>query len=448
MITRLVAGLITGQPEVVFPLSIIERAALSILEWFPVGFSRRLAAWRVARSAVKPARLHTLRTSELVSGRLGDYAGLDHQFEVILIGSALGGATAHLAAVLGAPFLPQPYILGVAGGTRDDRLASYTDQIIPLAVSILERNPELAAIAHFDPVHDGWLTPYQAHLRLKLIDLPDEYRMFIKSHLKPGGTILYLDCSARWLQYDLGDRLTLQIGGWGDIPAEEYLTGSERIDRFLAGRGSYHRGGWWLADREPLPAFESEWGSMTGLDRGLRKYADREGYEFQTLRFEHPHDFSTLAFHAHVQLHRQQGTTPYGVLIEMFTQYAPGTVLRRGLLPLWLVFNTEDSRAYLESARAWFPGGLPVYFSALVTLSRTPDMVAWSGWESALSGLDWMSVGARPRRYPEDLRALTTWIADLEDMLPPARAGDLPTLNVAALLELAGHIPLVADLIP
>jgi hypothetical protein len=447
-ITRLVGAWIRGEPEQAFPLSLFERSGLRILEGLPLPLIRRLAAWRVTRAAHTLERLHTLQTDDLVSRRLLDYAGIERQFQAVIVGSALGGAAAHLAALLGAPFLPQPFILGAAGGTPDDELSSYLGQVVPLAEGILKRNEELAAVAHFDPIHDGWLTPYLAHLRLKLIRLPAAYRLFISKHLKPGGTIVYLDCRARWLQYELGDRLSLQVGGWGGIPAQEFISGSERIDRFLAERGSAHRGGWRLEGQHPVQAFESEWGSVNGLDKELEAFAQDAGFRFEALRFVHPHDYSTLAYQAHLQQLMQHGVEPKGVLIEMFTQYAPGTVLRHDLLPLWLVFNTQDSRAYLEQARTWFPTGVPVYLSALVTLSRTPDMVPFRAWAQALDGLDWLSVGARPDRYPEDLRALVGWLSTLEQALPPPRKNTPTPMKVEGLVELAGRIETIDQLIP
>jgi hypothetical protein len=114
-----------------------------------------------------------------------------------------------------------------------------------VAREVLERNPNIKAIAHFDPIHDGWLTRTISHLRLKLIDLPVAYQGFIRKFLAPGGTILYLDCSAHWLQFHLSDRFSVQVGGWGGIPSEEFISGSERIDRFLEAAGSTHRGGQW-----------------------------------------------------------------------------------------------------------------------------------------------------------------------------------------------------------
>ena len=89
----------------------------------------------------------------------------------------------------------------------------------------------------------------------------------------PGGTVLYLDCSARWLQFPLSDRFAYQVGGWGGITPEEFISGSERIDRFLESAGSPHRGGWRIPEVEPVWSVESEWGSEPGLDRAIAVFA-------------------------------------------------------------------------------------------------------------------------------------------------------------------------------
>jgi len=419
LITRLVAGALAGRAEPGLELRAYERLGLRLLGPLPPRFSRAVAAWRVAGGAVAPQEAARASAEGLAGARVADYEALEQPFEVMFFGSALGGAAAHIAAAAGGPFLPQPFILGLRSGTDDDRLETYLSNVLPAAQSIIRVNPALAAIAHFDPIHDGWLTRSLSHLRLKLIDLPACYAGFIRRRLKPGGALVYLDCAARWLQYPLEERITLQVGGWGGIPAQEFVQGSPRIDRFLAAAGSSHRGGWALAGREPVWGPESEWGSQPGLDRALQAFAGQQGYRFERIRFEHPHDFSRLAFEAHRELYSLLGEAPRGVLVEMFTQYEPWTVLERRLLPLWLVFNTGDSLDFLRRARGSFPPGLPVYLSALVTLSCTPDMAAWDAWAQALQGCEWHSIGARREKYPEDLAALGTWLQRLRRLTTP-----------------------------
>ena len=74
--------------------------------------------------------------------------------------------------------------------------------------------------------------------------------------------------------------------------------------------------------------------------------------------------------------------------------------------PMWLIFNSHDSLRILRKASADFPKELPVCFSNLVTLSRTPDMAPYDDWAHAFEGFNWKNIGASEERYPEDLVSL------------------------------------------
>ena len=440
VLTRLIAGVLSGKPERVFNFNELEKIGLALLNRFPVSFARAAVRMQFRWTALPPREAETLKVDQLVAERLADYDEVEGTFDSILIGGAMGGATAHLAAVLGAPFLPQPFILGLRGGSPDDEVLPHLALTSQVAQTILDRNPEVMAIGHFDPIHDGWLTREVSHLRLKLIDLPRGYRAFIQKRLKPGGTIVYLDCAARWLRYEIGPRHVYQIGGWGGISPQEFIEGSKRIDGALALSGSKHIGGWALPDQQSVEGPESEWGNEPGLDESLKVFSREQGYGFERITFGDPQGFSRLAFLAHEELYRRQGREAQGVLVETFTQYDPQLVLSSDLLPLWLIFNTTDSREFLETQRQFFPQEKPVYFSGLVTLSRTPDMVPWEEWAQALGGFSWTSIGARPSRYPEDLVSLWQWSDRLRDLAPPFGVEKPPTLPLSALLDL---LPLV-----
>ncbi len=446
VITRLLGNYLVGDDASVFEFSGWEKAGLRLLNVLPLSFARTAVKLRFQISAVNPQDAQAVMTRDLVETRLNDYAALQgRKFPAIVIGAAMGGASAHLAAVLGVPFLPQPFILGLRGGSPDDDIESHVELTSWVARRILDRNPELMAVAHFDPIHDGWLTRVISHLRLKLIALPQGYKRFIRNMLEPGGVIVYLDCHARWLQFELGEQHRYQVGGWGGIPAREFIEGSERIDRALARAGSPHRSGWRVAGLEPTSLPESEWGSEPGLERALRTFADQEGFRFQSIVGRDPHAFSTLAYRAHEILYEQQGRLPQGVVVETFTQYDPGMAIRAGLLPLWLIFNTTDSLEFLKTQIPDFPKELPVYFNGLVTLSRTPDMASWEAWAQALAAFDMRDVGARPQRYPEDLVSLWEWSERLLTQLDPTAwwedPGRLKTDTLMTLAASSGMTP-------
>jgi hypothetical protein len=418
VITRLLGNYLAGDDARVFEFAAWEKVGLHLLNKLPLVFAKQAVRLRFELSALDPDVAAALRTDDLVKARINDYRAIrGKQFPIVILGAAMGGASAHIAAVLRAPFLPQPFILGIRGGSPDDEVDAHLRLTSRVARSVLERNPDLLGIAHFDPIHDGWLTRIVSHLRFKLIDLPDDYKRFIQEILQPGGLILYLDCQARWLQYELGERHRYQVGGWGGIPAREFINGSERINAALENAGSPHSGGWGLEHETPIERPESEWGSEPGLMQAVQAFARREGYRFERIVGLNPHAFSILAYAAHKELYEIQGREPQGVVIETFTQYDPALILRAGLLPLWLIFNTTDSLAFLGSRLEDFDSDLPLYFSGLVTLSRTPDMVPWEQWAHLLSGFDMHNIGASSERYPEDLVSLWKWSERLQQQI-------------------------------
>jgi hypothetical protein len=107
-----------------------------------------------------------------------------------------------------------------------------------------------------------------------------------------------------------------------------------------------------------------------------------------------------------------------------------------GLLPLWLVFNTVDSKDFLQKNLAEVSLDLPIYFSGLATLSRTPDMVPWEDWAEIFEDREWINIGAGPRRYPEDMVALYQWQDQLMKHIHVNLSSPLPHLDLSDFLQL------------
>jgi len=343
---------------------------------------------------------------------MDDYDQLKGPFPAILIGAALGGAAAYLSLALGGPFLPQAFVVSLKHGSSRGDVDEYLHRSLDTALRIADENPGLMTIQHYDPVHDGWMTRFINHLRFKLTDLPSAYEGFIRSRLETGGAVVFLDSGASWLRYRVGPRSVFQIGGWGGISAEEFLEGSERI-RVYAKHAGLKYWDWKLKEYPLERGPESEWGSEPGLAEALETFCKTEGYRFIRISLPDPNDFSRLAFASALKLLEKEGREPAGVLIEMFSQFDVTASIQSGLLPLWLIFNTDDSLAYLKEMRAHFPAGKQVFFSPLATFSLPPDRTPFDEWANALAGLDWVNVGTRRSNYPADSRALVHWAAPL-----------------------------------
>ena len=389
-----------------------QKALLLGLGLFPQGVARFAISRFQSISGLPPEVMDDFSMDELLQQRLDDYANITGSFPTVTVGAALGGATSYLSLALGGPFLPQTFVTTLKRGSMTGNVSEYLHRSLETALRIAGENPGLMTIQHYDPVHDGWLTRFVNHLRFKLLDLPPAYAEFIKKRLEPGGAVVYLEGGASWLRYRVGPRSVFQVGGWGGISAEEFLESSDRL-RVYANSAGLILTDWKLKEYPLERGPESEWGSEPGLDSALEAFCKQQGYRFVRIRLPHPNDFSRLAFNSARALLQKEGRQPAGVLVEMFSQFDANAARQAGLLPLWLIFNTQDSLAYLKEMRNQFPADKPVFFSPLATFSVTPDLVPWKDWESAMKGIPWINIGTRSSHYPADSRALVNWAQPL-----------------------------------
>lgn len=408
IITRAITAALRGEYSENYRLPAWQMLGLRGLGSLPQSAGQFVVSRLQSLHGLDPHQLEQLRLPDILLARLGDYASLKDQFPVILIGSGLGGATAHLATSLGGPFLPTAFVYTLRGGAPDGDVQRYFNLSHRLALRLAEQLPEMLTIQHYDPVHDGWLTRSINHLRLKLGDLPAIYQDFIRGRLAPGGSVIYLECTAQWLRYRVGPRSVFQVGGWGDLLPQDYLSASEPLREYARSAGLAQ---WdWRLPGYPLESGpESEWGCESDFSEALEAFCRRNAIPLLRIRYFDPHAYGRLAFFARQAQLASQGITPAGVQVEIFSQFDATAALRAALLPLWLVFNTHTSLEFLKSMRPHFPPDKPVFFSSLATFSKTPDLVPWQSWLDALDGLDLRLCGARPSHYPADTRLLVDW---------------------------------------
>ena len=334
-------------------------------------------------------------------------------YDAIVIGAPNGGI-AHLAALLNAPFLSQHFDTRYRYQGQPDDVIGYCGFGSRLAETILEHNPDLAVINHYDPIHDRFLVSHVNYIRMKLLDLPVPYADFIRSRLRPGGTLLFSDCQLTWGQYRVGKRLTFQVGGLGGIPDEDWIKGSPQVKTFLAKRGRPDKGDWSIASPW-LPGPESEWGSLPPFRQAVEDFAAANGYRFRVLRGAHPEDFSCLAFYASYQAALNSGRGPAGVLVDCFTQISPTAALQAGLLPVWLPFNCSDSLAFLREMAHNFPRGKPVLLAPLPSFAPAWDTVSANDWRAACppdADVTW--IGVNPAALPVDIAGMFRFVPDLQ----------------------------------
>ena len=439
IITRAVAAGLDGKYSRAYEFDAVTRLLLRIVGVFP----QQLAQWLIPRAGNSVAfsndQINNLNVNDLIQTRLQDYAGIKGPFPAITLGVGMGGTTSHLALGLGGPFLPQAYVLTLQHGSMNGDVEYYFNLTKDTAQTVTRRNPGTMSIQHYDPVHDGWLVRRVNHLRLKLTELPELYKEFIHKNLIPGGEIVYLEGTAKWKQFKVGEKNVFQVGGWGDISAEEFLNGSERIKKYCDKEGITHQD-WKLKDYPIIDGPESEWGSEPGMRESLKTFCQKEGYQFTCISFNDPNQFNKLAFRAVKKQLELDSREPAGVVVEVFSQFDASAILKTGLLPLWLIFNTNDSVRFLKEMVPEFPKGKPVFFSPLSTFSITPDLASWESWEDALRGISWFNIGTRKSHHPADAWALTDWQKPLHDWCVRHEAPIKSRMTSSMLRELATEI--------
>jgi hypothetical protein len=401
-----------------------ERARLRLVDFFV----RNLGAPQNLASKVK--------AEDLAQWAVNLYGYDGPSFDTLVLGAPSGGI-GHLAALLGAPFLSEHFVTRFRYRGNPDDVTGHMAYGTALARTILENNPDLMIVNHYDPIHDRFLVPYVNYLRMKLLTLPNPYQDFIARRLRPGGTILFADCRYPWGQYRVGGRHNFQVGGLGGPTDAEYTQGSPEVWQFLAktkaGRlenaPSTRRS--WAVQLPWLPQRESEWGSLQVFRRAVETFASESGYRFLALNGSHPTDFSRIAFYASHQAIRDMDQEPSGVLVDCFTLTSPTGALRAGLLPLWLPFNCLDSLGFLSDMAPDFPAGKPVLLAPVPSYSPSWDVARADQWVAACgpqADVTWLGID--PAAYPADLAGLFRYLPALQSWCTSAGTRARPSFGV------------------
>ncbi|MCO6451777.1 MAG: hypothetical protein J5I90_13415 [Caldilineales bacterium] len=383
----------------------------------PDMFKQRIYSSYFREKGLDPALAKKITTDGLARQVVAAYEQIEHRYRypAVILGAPNGGI-AYLAAIMGVPFLPSHFYLSFADAIHPDDITAYEAFGTQLIDAILERNPDLVAINHYDPLHARYLVAQRNLISLKLADLPNAYTEFIQKHVSNNALILVADCSFKWEQYEISDNHYFQVGGLGGYDDTYYREGNPEIDSWLAAQNSKHRGGWALD-----PGFvrslqrEAEWGLLPEFRVTVEQFANDASYGFQVINGAHPEDFSALTYTAYLYESRLHNRTPQAALIEAYNGINPTAALRSDLLPLWLPYICDDSLQFLARMMSYLPEKLPVVLSLPANLTPTPDMPGAHAWHQIASqsgAVTW--VGVEPDRYPRDLIAQTGYLQQLE----------------------------------
>jgi hypothetical protein len=392
----------------------------------------RRAGWA---DAITAGQLEQVRSERLAGWVVRHYPR--RRYPVVFIGSS-NGAMVHLAAALGAPWLPQTLLLAVRhGGLDPDDPAADMRAMAPAGRALVEGNPDLALHHMHDPVQDRLMIARMTYFRVKFLRLPEPYRAFVASCLAPGGIIVLVDCTVRWPTTTVGDRHVFQFGALGGATEREFGEGGPRVARFLHQQGSERAG--WQPPATDGSSPEAEWGFAGPLAADVTAAAADLGLTVDRLRFAQPEDISPLIADLFRDWYAKHGCPSGQLLVSSFLLMDPVLTMRTGSVPYWALFGTRPSldrlAGYLSDTARYDDIRLTIFPHGTESIG----LPGIGEWQAVLGHArqHGQLVAVDPSRYPRHFRALTGFHRDLS-RLPRVPAP--PTLSWdAARHHLATH---------
>ena len=284
----------------------------------------------------------------------------------------------------------------------------------PLGADIAKRNPSAVVHQLHDPNQDRLMLQAMAYFRLKHRALPHAYRDFIRRNLAPGGTIVLCECTARWPTTRVGDRQVFQFGAFGGATLHEYFHGGDRVRQYMQ-RYRSSRDRW----EPPAPDGESpeaEWGFEPALSEDIAAIAHELRARVLRITFDDPEALSVPVAESYRAWYRELGADDRHLLAETFILQEPYLALQLGLVPLWLVFNTEPSartlERYIDRAGPFHSIDLTLFSHGTLGVGVTP-IDCWSQLVGRASNGGEL-LGVDRERYPRDFAALVRYHTALQ----------------------------------
>ena len=308
------------------------------------------------------------------------------KFDSIIIGPGSGGL-ADIANAMNSPMLPVHTMvieMRIFNPIRPDDIQRYAKGGSELGKIILKNNKNIDIVIHDDVIHDRTMIRWHLINRIKFKKLPKAYDFFIKKFLKKNGTIIFIENTQSWKQYRINKNIWFQLGGYGGIKFEEYINGSERIDKWLKKSIQRHRGGWSL-DYPVKEMPESEWGTPIGLGEDIKDYCKKNKLKFIKIQTDHITNLSLLSSYLWYERNKKDGYSN-GYSIGTFWAHSPTASALSRYIPYWAPWPDELTlnivNNHLKKMLTDFDVPKKAIFARHGAIG--PDIVGIRGWKNML----------------------------------------------------------------
>jgi len=372
-----------------------------------------------AAEGVDPARLADLDLAAVARWLVEQYPR--RRYPAVLIGSS-NGALAHLAAALGAPWLPGTVLVPVARAGDPDRPVDalrFGEQHAP---ALLDRNPDVGLHHMHDQAQDELMVARMTYFRTKWRSLPPAYVEFLGSSLLPGAPVIIVEDRSRWPVVRVGERHVFQPGAQGGLRPQDYL---DRPDT-------------------PTPddeAPEAEWGAEPEFTAAVADWARQHGRRVVAITTPGPQDVAHPVATVFRDWYRSRGQPDDQLLVPTFIVGDPWRTMITGSVPFWAFFSVQSALAALDDHLARSDPYAVVRLLLFQHGADSPGIARPEDWAATIT-----AYGARPdflsldsTKFPHDFGFLGRYGPALA-RLPHARRPwtPLPVDTALAGLRAAG----------
>lgn len=347
----------------------------------------------------------------------------DQPWPGVILG-APSGAAAHLASLLGFPFLSQQVLCGLASRFPVDDTAGYVAACGPVVRKLLDRQPGFEAIIHHDPLHDRFLVGSIGFIRLKYRQVPWPVREMLQRTLAPGAPVVILDCGYPWLQSPLPEvhpAASLQVGGLGDVTPEQFLSDDPKLAEWRQRQGG-PRTPWGMRPETARWQPESEWGTLPSFRDDAVAWATEAGFNPVVLPFDHPEQLTRWVLAGF----RELWPAARRIYLDCFTHSLPAFNRAVQAWPLWLPFLTKDALRLARQLMADIPEDIEALISLHPSFADPADLATLAEWDAVLEGRDVTWLGVERGTWPADLGSYGRYLPALAEYY--AAAGS-PAIN-------------------
>jgi hypothetical protein len=387
-----------------------------VINALPNSLLAQLYIWSGASEAAPADRMDEVSAERLSAWVAAEYP--QRQYPAVFVGSS-NGALVHLACALGAPFLPQTFLIPVrrSGIDPDDPVADMAWGRGP-GRRLLDANPELQLHHMHDANQDRLMIQRMTYFRVKRRSLGTRYTRFIEERLRPGGTIFVVECERRWPVTTVGPQHYFQPGAMGGLEPEDYLHGSPRVADYLRRYGSARRRWDPPATDDEQP--EAEWGFEPAIRSDLEQLAARGEYRLRRIVFRDPEDLSPLVADLHRWWYARRGLAATRLVADSFIVMEPYWTLRTASVPWWAKFGVEPSadrlERYLDAADAFDEIGLMLFSHGIEGAGFAP-IERWGAILSRATRRGFF-IGVDEGRYPRDFATFKRYHVEMKRLRP------------------------------